>query len=94
MGRRLRAPSSCANEPDAGWPQPGVGSAPGVTRTPGQRFRKPLLYPSELQGRGNRSLTPSTLLLNELAPAVTSPRQHLIRDQSLHMAPGKRLKAR
>ena len=26
-------------------------SAPGVTRTPGQRFRKPLLYPPELQGR-------------------------------------------
>src|SRR5256885_14767011 len=25
--------------------------APGVTRTPGQRFRKPLLYPPELQGR-------------------------------------------
>src|SRR5439155_1329675 len=24
--------------------------APGVTRTPGQRFRKPLLYPPELQG--------------------------------------------
>src|SRR5258705_4743491 len=23
--------------------------APGVTRTPGQRFRKPLLYPPELQ---------------------------------------------
>src|SRR5438034_9574669 len=31
-------------------------SAPGVTRTPGQRFRKPLLYPPELQGltRGRR----------------------------------------
>src|SRR5882762_7277999 len=28
-----------------------VRSAPGVTRTPGQRFRKPLLYPPELQGR-------------------------------------------
>src|SRR5947209_9608212 len=27
------------------------GSAPGVTRTPGQRFRKPLLYPPELRGR-------------------------------------------
>src|ERR1051325_449982 len=26
------------------------GGAPGVTRTRGQRFRKPLLYPSELQG--------------------------------------------
>jgi hypothetical protein len=25
-------------------------SAPGVTRTPGQRFRKPLLYPPELRG--------------------------------------------
>src|SRR5262245_33419298 len=25
--------------------------APGVTRTPGQRFRKPLLYPPELQGQ-------------------------------------------
>ncbi len=24
--------------------------APGVTRTPGTRFRKPLLYPPELQG--------------------------------------------
>src|SRR3989442_16008001 len=31
-------------------------SAPGVTRTPGQRFRKPVLYPPELQGlvRGGR----------------------------------------
>jgi hypothetical protein len=28
-----------------------VVSAPGVTRTPGQRFRKPLLYPPELRGR-------------------------------------------
>src|SRR5882762_7603891 len=28
----------------------GPPSAPGVTRTPGQRFRKPLLYPPELQG--------------------------------------------
>ena len=26
-------------------------SAPGVTRTPGQRFRKPLLYPTELRGQ-------------------------------------------
>ena len=26
-------------------------NAPGVTRTRGQRFRKPLLYPSELQGQ-------------------------------------------
>ena len=26
-------------------------NAPGVTRTPGQRFRKPLLYPPELQGQ-------------------------------------------
>jgi hypothetical protein len=25
--------------------------APGVIRTPGTRFRKPLLYPPELQGR-------------------------------------------
>lgn len=28
-----------------------AASAPGVTRTPGQRFRKPLLYPPELQGQ-------------------------------------------
>ena len=28
-----------------------AGCAPGVTRTPGQRFRKPLLYPPELQGQ-------------------------------------------
>src|SRR5687767_10046887 len=28
-----------------------VSSAPGVTRTPGQRFRKPLLYPPELRGQ-------------------------------------------
>src|SRR5439155_19122650 len=27
-----------------------VVSAPGVTRTPGTRFRKPLLYPPELRG--------------------------------------------
>src|ERR671923_2382832 len=32
-------------------PQPAFRRAPGVTRTPGQRFRKPLLYPPELQGR-------------------------------------------
>src|SRR4051812_34032078 len=34
------------------WSRParGASSAPGVTRTRGQRFRKPLLYPSELQG--------------------------------------------
>ena len=29
-------------------------SAPGVTRTPGQRFRKPLLYPPELRGQESR----------------------------------------
>src|SRR3954466_3934782 len=35
-------------------------SAPGVTRTPGQRFRKPLLYPPELRGQqvGLLDLTP------------------------------------
>src|SRR6058998_1063265 len=32
------------------------GRAPGVTRTPGQRFRKPLLYPPELQGRKRRNV--------------------------------------
>src|SRR3970040_836307 len=31
-------------------------SAPGVTRTPGQRFRKPLLYPPELQGPSREQL--------------------------------------
>jgi hypothetical protein len=30
-------------------------SAPGVTRTPGQRFRKPLLYPPELRGHLSES---------------------------------------
>src|SRR5579864_4018638 len=29
------------------------GGSPGVTRTPDQRFRKPLLYPSELRGHGD-----------------------------------------
>ena len=33
----------------------GYGSAPGVTRTPGQRFRKPLLYPPELRGHLSES---------------------------------------
>ena len=35
--------------------------APGVTRTPGKRFRKPLLYPPELRGLfpDFRSLTPT-----------------------------------
>ena len=28
----------------------GGNGAPGVSRTPGTRFRKPLLYPSELRG--------------------------------------------
>ena len=28
-----------------------VHSTPGAIRTPDTRFRKPLLYPSELQGR-------------------------------------------
>ncbi len=28
-----------------------INGAPGVTRTPGTRFRKPLLYPPELQGQ-------------------------------------------
>src|SRR3989454_12635166 len=32
------------------WIRSASPSAPGVTRTPGQRFRKPLLYPPELQG--------------------------------------------
>src|SRR6185437_8185607 len=31
--------------------RPGNG-VPGVTRTPDPRFRKPLLYPAELRGRG------------------------------------------
>src|SRR3972149_2083160 len=35
--------------------------APGVTRTPGQRFRKPLLCPPELRGRiVHRGLIPRT----------------------------------
>jgi hypothetical protein len=31
----------------------GSANAPGVIRTPGQRFRKPLLYPPELQGQAD-----------------------------------------
>src|SRR5205085_260641 len=30
--------------------------SPGVTRTPDQRFRKPLLYPSELRGHAAKTL--------------------------------------
>src|SRR2546430_330218 len=40
------SPSSRTSQP----PKPAFKRAPGVTRTPGQRFRKPLLYPPELQG--------------------------------------------
>src|SRR5713226_6604268 len=40
--------ASPPSPPSPASPQP--PSAPGVTRTPGQRFRKPLLYPPELQG--------------------------------------------
>src|SRR5207247_2717749 len=36
------------------WPWRGVNGAPGVTRTPGTQFRKLLLYPPELRGRGDR----------------------------------------
>ena len=31
--------------------QKGLDGGPGESRTPDQRFRKPLLYPSELQAR-------------------------------------------
>src|SRR5512140_273653 len=41
--------------------------APGVTRTPGQRFRKPLLYPPELQGRNNLGLHRSRLIALSMA---------------------------
>ena len=34
---------------------PGPYDAPGATRTPGQRFRKPLLYPSELRGQSSEN---------------------------------------
>src|SRR5688572_10512643 len=34
-------------------------SAPGATRTPGQRFRKPLLYPPELRGLVRRNKDPA-----------------------------------
>ena len=40
--------------------------APGVTRTPDTRFRKPLLYPPELQGRSLLSITYE-------APVFTKP---------------------
>src|SRR5690349_20102838 len=33
-----------------------LANAPGVTRTRGQRFRKPLLYPPELQGLATEDL--------------------------------------
>ena len=36
---------------DLDWDDDARGDAPGVTRTPGQRFRKPLLYPPELRGQ-------------------------------------------
>jgi hypothetical protein len=39
-------------------------NAPGVTRTPGQRFRKPLLYPPELRGRRCDTTTYLTDLLH------------------------------
>ena len=32
-------------------PKEGLDGGPGESRTPDQRFRKPLLYPSELQAR-------------------------------------------
>src|SRR6266508_5650161 len=35
---------------------PGGVGGPGVSRTPGTRFRKPLLYPSELRGPGGTLL--------------------------------------
>ena len=44
----------------------GSGHAPGVTRTPDQRFRKPLLYPSELQGQ-------EIVALRRLARPARSP---------------------
>src|ERR1700752_5147474 len=34
----------------------GLGGGPGESRTPDQRFRKPLLYPSELQARRGVSI--------------------------------------
>ena len=40
--------------------------APGVTRTPGKRFRKPLLYPPELRGRFPTKNPHSSPLILEL----------------------------
>ena len=49
--------------PRQGWEKSG---APGVTRTPGKRFRKPLLYPPELRGRFPTKKPPSSPLILEL----------------------------
>src|SRR3989454_8205098 len=53
-------------------PTPPV-SAPGVTRTPGQRFRKPLLYPPELQGRKRRNVEGLRIAQQGLDPRLRQP---------------------
>src|SRR6266487_4765550 len=47
--------------------------APGVTRTPGQRFRKPLLYPPELQGRKRRNVDELRVVQQGLDPLSLQP---------------------
>ena len=42
--------TTCFSEPKVGAKPLKNNGAPGVIRTPGTRFRKPLLYPPELQG--------------------------------------------
>jgi hypothetical protein len=57
-----------------------MSSALGVTRTPGQRFRKPLLYPPELRGQPRKIITapPKRQRLRAAITAVNPPASSLL----------------
>src|ERR687895_535441 len=67
--------------------------APGVTRTPGQRFRKPLLYPSELQGP-NATKSNALMLVPQSVTRSGAHRVELVRHERLDPPAGQRAPAR
>jgi hypothetical protein len=59
--------------------------APGGTRTPGTRFRKPLLYPPELRAHNNPAAVCGALFINGAPGEIRTP-DLLIRSQTLYPA--------
>ena len=66
--------------------------SPGVIRTPDQRFRKPLLYPSELQGHAVRNHYSLSQVPKPMASVTTLIAQLGMKEMCLTLLKNARVK--